>query len=140
MFWLLDYYLLHTSSILLVWFSSNSQQWLKSRICYTQHNSSQVKIQPKWLKSRYEHQRELTHVCVKGHSFSIFFCSMCTKWRAGIFYSVGKSCARMKNHIFFWWWSGLSEFEPRTLHILCIVLTNWVKLTRTNEKSYLMIQ
>jgi len=32
LFWLFDYYLLHTSSILLVWFSSNSQQkwmWLR---------------------------------------------------------------------------------------------------------------
>jgi len=27
---------------------------------------------------------------------------------------------------FFWWWPG---FEPRTLHILCIVHTNWAKLT-----------
>jgi len=27
--------------------------------------------------------------------------------------------------LFFWWWSG---FEPRTLHILYIVPTNWLKL------------
>jgi hypothetical protein len=29
---------------------------------------------------------------------------------------------------FFWWWPG---FEPLTLHILCIIPTNWAKLTRT---------
>jgi hypothetical protein len=30
--------------------------------------------------------------------------------------------------VLFWWWP---RFEPRTLHILCIVHTNWVKFTRT---------
>ena len=34
---------------------------------------------------------------------------------------------------FFWWWPG---FEPRTLHLLCIVHTNWVKLTRTIAKGF----
>jgi len=34
---------------------------------------------------------------------------------------------------FFLWWLG---FEPRTLHILCIVHTNWVKLTRTTTHSF----
>jgi len=32
---------------------------------------------------------------------------------------------------FFSWWPG---FEPRTLHILCIVPTNWAKLTRTHRE------
>jgi len=31
------------------------------------------------------------------------------------------------------WWSG---FEPQTLHILCIVHTNWVKLTKTLSYLY----
>ena len=37
----------------------------------------------------------------------------------------------MYRHVFgiiFWWWPG---FEPQTLHILCIVLTNWATLTMT---------
>jgi hypothetical protein len=36
---------------------------------------------------------------------------------------------------FFFWWCP--RFEPQTLHVLCIVLTNWAKLTGTVTKEYL---
>jgi len=36
---------------------------------------------------------------------------------------------------FFLWWPG---FELRTLHILCIVHTNWDKLTRTWTQKHLL--
>ena len=38
--------------------------------------------------------------------------------------------------MFFLWWS---RFEPRTLHILCLVLTNRAKLTRTCLECFYII-
>jgi len=46
-----------------------------------------------------------------------------------VFSNVDTGC------IFLLWWP---RFEPRTLHILCIVYTNWAKLTRTHW-MYLLI-
>jgi len=43
----------------------------------------------------------------------------------------------IQNYIFFLW---CLEFEPQILHILCIVLTNWVKLTGTNAKIHLQLE
>ena len=83
-----------------------------------------------------------------------YWCATVDRWLHFIFYYHSRGIAGVHLWficwLWFWWLDFLlaleviflwwPRFEPRTLHILCIVPTNWSKLTRTTLEVILKIR